>query len=38
MVLALKFILSRGLHKAKQAGLESTGLHLSAQVTAEMKR
>lgn len=36
MVLALKPVASGGLHKARQAGLESTRLNLSAQVILEI--
>lgn len=34
MLLALKFIASVGLHKARQAEVECTGLSLSAHVTS----
>lgn len=36
MLLALKFIISVGLHEARQAGVEGTGLNLSAQVMSDM--
>lgn len=36
MLLALKFIVSMGLHEARHAGVESASLSLSAQVTSEM--
>lgn len=38
MLLALKFIASVGLHKARQAEVESTGLSLSARDIKRCKR